>query len=502
MKKSTRKILAMVLALAFACTLFGGINVFAADKSLDADISSDVSGIVQGDEVTITASASNFANISDGIIGFITKITYDSSVFTYVAESEILEQEKVGTLSVNDVEGTLYVVYLDDYPLDVPNPLVAGDLFSVNFEAKAEATSGTYDFTLLAGTDTGDDFADTDSSPSDMIAVTYGSPLAISVSQFGNSKSLLAGITSDVSEVVQGSDVTITASADGFANIDGGIIAFVTKITYDSSNFTFVADSETLLQAKDGTLSVNDVEGTLYVVYLDDFPDVVPNPLEAGNLFSVSFTANVDATLDAYDFTLAAGTTTGDDFADETSSISDKISVVYGSASSVSIISLEPITSFGTLKTRAVDPILTTKNLFNIEQGTSVQDVIDQLTLNTNVTLVITNMYDTLIDEADYATTVIGSGTIIEVKVSDIAVDSYTVIVYGDLDGDGYCGPTDGGIFWNYMCGVSTLTGSVAAAADIYMEGVPSNGGFGAIWNFVCLASGAVINQDTTIYLP
>lgn len=330
-------------------------------------------------------------------------------------------------------------------------------------------------------------------------------------------KSLTASISSN-SPVAQGSDVTITASAGTFANIPDGIIGYTVKITYDSTNFTFVTASETKLQGAptDGTLSANKVigngigeglngvpvgTGILYLVYLDNRPLIADpwHPLIAGNLFSVKFTANSAATLGSYDFAIA-GINTLDNFGDTESSSSNAIVSTFGSAATVSVTAsiIPGVVDLGSLKSR-VDPILGSKSLFNIEQGTTVAAAVAQIHLTQGVTITVTNMYSAVIAEADYATTAIGTGTTIDVIYLGNIIDTYTAIVYGDLDGDGFCGINDASMFWDYICLAGELTNESAAGADIYWEGSPSLSGFGTVWDYVCLVEGIVILQNPSV---
>lgn len=172
MKKTISKVLALTMALALMVSMLAGFGISAAG-SATVSLSTDVSTVAPSGDVVVKATANPLS--AGGIIGFTAKITYDATKFTYKAASAALLQAKDGDLSVNDDNGTLYILYLDNFPSNVSNPLAQGDLFSVTFTAKADAT-GSGDF-AIAGTNASGNFADDEGE----FDPTYGSAVSVSI---------------------------------------------------------------------------------------------------------------------------------------------------------------------------------------------------------------------------------------------------------------------------------------------------------------------------------
>lgn len=153
--RKTKKFVASFLGLTLAMSLFGGISVFATG-SISVGIRADKTSVAINDIVRVTTNATNFSSVTGGIIGYTVKVTYDSTKFTYVNNSQvnlgrvagnILQPSGAGDLSTNGATdvGTVYVLYYDDFKgtSDSTNPIIEGDLFSLEFKAKvATDTTG------------------------------------------------------------------------------------------------------------------------------------------------------------------------------------------------------------------------------------------------------------------------------------------------------------------------------------------------------------------------
>lgn len=168
MKTTTRKIIAMILGLALTISLFGGATVFAAG-TIDVGIAASASSVNVGSNVVITGSISNLVGVTDGIIGYSVKITYDATKFSFVSADKTIAGTD-GYFEANGATaGTVYMVYWDNFTGagNTPHPLTAGSIFTATFTAIAAGASNSF---TIAGIDGTDDFVDTAST----VAATYG----------------------------------------------------------------------------------------------------------------------------------------------------------------------------------------------------------------------------------------------------------------------------------------------------------------------------------------
>jgi hypothetical protein len=168
MNTKTRKIIAMILGLALTISLFGGAAVFAAG-TVNVAVTCPAT-VVNGQNIVVTGAISNLVGVTNGIVAYSVKITYDAAKFTYVSSAS---SSANGTLDANNVAGTLYLVYLDNYASNTPVPLTAGNIFTATFTATA---TGAATF-AVAGIDGTDDFVDTAST----VAATYGTAAPVTV---------------------------------------------------------------------------------------------------------------------------------------------------------------------------------------------------------------------------------------------------------------------------------------------------------------------------------
>jgi hypothetical protein len=161
MKTTTRKIIAMILGLALTISILGGASVFAAG-SLTVTLTPSAASVNVNDNVVLTGAITGLTGVTDGVVGYTLKITYDAAKFEFVS----VTAPATGDFDENhSTAGVVYMVYLDKYTGGVPSPLTAGTIFTATFKAIA---AGAADF-AVAGIDGTDDFVDTAST----VAATY-----------------------------------------------------------------------------------------------------------------------------------------------------------------------------------------------------------------------------------------------------------------------------------------------------------------------------------------
>lgn len=171
MNTKTRKIIAMILGLALTISLFGGAAVFATG-SLTAGVSCPET-VINGQNIVVTGAISGLTGVTNGIIAYTAKVTYDADKFTYASCASVTANgELTGNAVVAGSVGTLYLVYLDNYVGSAWTPLT-GNIFTATFTSKA---TGAATF-AIAGIDGTDDFVDTASS----VTAAYGSAAPVTV---------------------------------------------------------------------------------------------------------------------------------------------------------------------------------------------------------------------------------------------------------------------------------------------------------------------------------
>lgn len=161
MNTKTRKIIAMILGLALTISIFSGASVFAAG-SLTVTLTRSAASVNINDNVVLTGAITGLTGVTNGIVGYTLKITYDAAKFQFVS----VTAPTTGDLDENhSTAGVVYMVYLDKYTGGVPSPLTAGTIFTATFKAIG---AGAADFTV-EGIDVTDNFVDT----ADTVAATY-----------------------------------------------------------------------------------------------------------------------------------------------------------------------------------------------------------------------------------------------------------------------------------------------------------------------------------------
>lgn len=150
-------------------------------KSLNVGLSADKLSCKTGDTITLTVNASNFQNIVNGIYGFTMNLSYDSTKFDYVINSEtLLQLVRTGSLSVSTQSNNITVVFYDN----ALNYMVAGNLLSLSFRVKNDTPAANYNFTLGTYDSNTTDFSDYNENTS--INVTYPAPLVATVTPNAN----------------------------------------------------------------------------------------------------------------------------------------------------------------------------------------------------------------------------------------------------------------------------------------------------------------------------
>lgn len=171
MNEKIRKVIATIVGLALSISLFSGAALFASG-TVNVGVSAPPTA-TNGQNIVVTGHISGLTGVTNGVIGYSVKIFYDTTKFTFVSCSTLYGSGSPEHFGINNVSGTLYIVYIDEFINGTPAPITTGDIFTATFKAIA---TGPAMFTI-AGIDGLDDFSDTQS----MVAATYEAPASVIV---------------------------------------------------------------------------------------------------------------------------------------------------------------------------------------------------------------------------------------------------------------------------------------------------------------------------------
>jgi hypothetical protein len=101
-----------------------------------------------------------------------------------------------------------------------------------------------------------------------------------------------------------------------------------------------------------------------------------------------------------------------------------------------------------------------------VNQDKSVTDFINSLSPTGNVAFAFKDVSNQTITGAQ----LIGTGTTVDITINSIKT-TYTILIYGDVNGDGKISLTDLTAIRDNLLEISTLTGVLKSAGDLYGEG-------------------------------
>lgn len=124
-----------------------------------------------------------------------------------------------------------------------------------------------------------------------------------------------------------------------------------------------------------------------------------------------------------------------------------------------------------------------------VQPETKAKDLLDKIA--TTYTVELKNVKGNVLDEND----LIGTGTEINIKDSNgNIICTYTVVIYGDIDGDGYIYANDYVLIKNHIMNDGGITGIKAKAADVNKDNNILANDYVLIKNHI-MNDGGVINQ-------
>lgn len=318
-----------------------------------------------------------------------------------------------------------------------------------------------------------------------VIAMILG--LALTISLFGGvtvfaAGTVTVGLEATPATVVVGSDVTVKASITAMAAVDG-IVAYSVMIKYDKDRFTYVADSDLLLQGTkspagdyiigDGNLTLNNKPdvGELYVVYIDSYKGPLDGnnkptatlPLTVGGLFSVKFTAKTGAN-PATDFVLSGiSTTLGQNFVDNSGTDNAVMETYSPAAAAVTVQDSTPVTPVSiALTTQPTKKIyMIGKTTWGVEETLDLAGGVVTVTNSDNSTTTVL-LSDCAV--TGYTGTVQTTGTTTKTLTVTygLLTTTYTVRVLriGDVNNSGTTTPSDA------LQALQIYTGKLALTAE------------------------------------
>jgi len=162
--------------------------------------------------------------------------------------------------------------------------------------------------------------------------------VAVHVSAAG--KTLKLSVASNRPLYNAGNMVGLTVTASDFVGLQDGIDGFTFKVTYDATAFDyqFVVLSQTLTGGSSYSLSANDNNGVLTVLF---YPDKQPlGYLTAGDLVKIAFKAKDTAPVKGHNFSISAC-----EFADRNNATGnyDNVAVSFKAGSSPFVVNITSV---------------------------------------------------------------------------------------------------------------------------------------------------------------
>jgi hypothetical protein len=341
-----------------------------------------------------------------------------------------------------------------------------------------------------------------------LLALSLLISLFSGITAFAAAGSINATLTGPSSSVAPLGSVTVTIGADTFTNITGGIVGAQLKLNYDATKYDFVgiaiSSQSSVNPVEDLTATASD--GVVSILYFDNNGTAF-TPLVSGAFFDVSFTVKEGVADGDTTFTLSgeSGTASGDwvDTSENT------ISATYNPLTvTIATTITDPVASWGTYKTMTGFDITElgggsfnygTDVIYNVEPGTTVNNFFQNFVLANGITAVVTEMWGYTYSVAEYNDYCVGSGTVIALYSGETLLKSYTVLIFGDLDGDGYTATSsDWSMITDYATEVNDFSGYSPAAlwaGDLFWEGATTSSGWSVITD-IATEVGATIIQD------
>ena len=269
----------------------------------------------------------------------------------------------------------------------------------------------------------------------------------------------------------------------------GGVRAFSLDVSFVSADFT-VTTVDGGAKNGDFTWSIPST-GDLRIVYADSGNGTTPLP--TGYSFQIEYTAKSGATIGNVD-AFSVGSSSVTSFIDSSNPASDATSAqvdgrtitpTFPANVSATIAPSGPpvdISSFTLTDSMTVtsDYDYTATNvLSNIQEYTDVPTMIAALNPQAGVSLVFTDINNNVLANDGSDGAFVGTGTTIAVIRNGSTIITYTVLIYGDINGNGYIDNDDFQTYIDWFDGYSyEIAGVGSLAADVVGEGYVSNDNF------------------------
>lgn len=238
-----------------------------------------------------------------------------------------------------------------------------------------------------------------------------------------------------------GDTVTVTIGTGSWSGLVGGIVGAEFNVSYDTTRLTYNSIDLASGQANGSRtkdLTGSDASGVVHVLYFDNSGSQF-YPLSAGDAFVLSFTVKADAPDGSAAISVADVDAANNSWVDaDTDTSLQNVGATYPSATSVTIATppTDPITSWGTYLVQGTKIM----GLSGYYTGTDAATFVSGLTIASNASVKvkgIDGLYMYGAETNDSACYAVGSGTLLEVYQNGTLVNTYTILIRGDVDGNG-----------------------------------------------------------------
>lgn len=427
-----KKILSVVLTFVILIAVFsiGAVNITAADNV--ATISVDTVSCEKGETIAVNVNISN----NPGVIAMHMKIGYDSTKLRLVsAVDNGLLGERTSIFSRNTTQNPYVLMWEDS--LSPTNYSSDGALATLTFEVLETAKSGETPITVTLenGSIFNCDLNYVTFQPQNGSVIIEDEAPQIPTVSVGNA-SVLKGDTFDVPVTIQNNP---------------GIVAMVLSVGYDSSKLSLEMVTNGDLFGNNTAFFGRNIKSNPYVLTWEDSLSSI-NYTDDGIIATLRFKVLGTATLGETPITITLDN--GSIFNCDLQLV--ELEAVNGTVDIQQGVSLIPADGSNSV----VDE--DNKTVYGLSSGlTSVAEYFD----------VTDDSYDVVAVSNGQC---FGTGSVVEIRKSGTLIDTYTVIIFGDVNGDGFCDGQDSVIVSCIANGMLTqlqVGESVWFAADCNHDG-------------------------------